>query len=168
MPEVADLILKHYAADEGMTFDPAYDYSTRQGRDDKPTGFWVSVAGEDDWHRWCTSNGFRTDALANEYDVTLALDARILHIASLHALKDLARRYPAPVPEWRKGSLWTDYAYPDWQDIATEHDGIIIAPYQWPARYDLSWYYGWDCASGCIWNLDVIASVTPASAEVLL
>jgi len=38
--------------------------------------------------------------------------------------------------------------------VSKEYDGIEIAPYQWDARLSLIWYYGWDVASGCIWNLD--------------
>jgi hypothetical protein len=31
----------------------------------------------------------------------------------------------------------------------------------WECRLDpaAAWYYGWDCASGCVWNLEVIADV---------
>ena len=44
--------------------------------------------------------------------------------------------------------------YPDWKLIAQEFDGIEIAPYQWEIRmdYNFFWYYGWDCASGCLWR----------------
>jgi hypothetical protein len=27
-------------------------------------------------------------------------------------------------------------------------------------RMGLMWYYGWDCASGCIWDTSVIERVT--------
>ena len=43
-------------------------------------------------------------------------------------------------------------------------DGIIIAPYQWYCRMTVDWYYTWDCASGCIWNLDAIESVNAVTA----
>lgn len=48
------------------------------------------------------------------------------------------------------------YNIPDWENIAKEYDGIIIAPYQQSWRLIFSWYHGLDCASGCIWNLDSI------------
>lgn len=48
----------------------------------------------------------------------------------------------------------------DWQAVASDHDGIIISPYNWPARHEMIWYYPWDCASGCIWNADAITSIT--------
>lgn len=40
--------------------------------------------------------------------------------------------------------------------VAKDYDGIEIAPYQESLRYDLEWYYGWDVASGCIWNFEGI------------
>src|SRR5690625_3568007 len=155
---VHDLALRHYST-EKVVFDPAWDYSGRHDRGDKPEGFWVSVAGPDDWREWCEGERFRLDALANEHTVTLAPQARILHIDNLGDLEDLTYKYPAPVKEWRRSSVWADDKYPDWAAIATEWDGIIVAPYQWRARLDLFWYCTWDCASGCIWNLDAIESV---------
>ena len=41
----------------------------------------------------------------------------------------------------------------DWKKVASKYDGIEIVPYQPKARMNLLWYYGWDIASGCIWNL---------------
>ena len=41
----------------------------------------------------------------------------------------------------------------DWKKVASKYDGIEINPYQFEARYQYLWYYGWDVASGCIWNL---------------
>jgi hypothetical protein len=42
----------------------------------------------------------------------------------------------------------------DWPRLAKTHDGIEISPYQWSLRLNLLWYYGWDVASGCIWNTE--------------
>lgn len=40
----------------------------------------------------------------------------------------------------------------DWARVAENYDGIEIAPYIHKARMGHMWYYGWDVASGCIWN----------------
>ena len=40
-----------------------------------------------------------------------------------------------------------------WYCHGDKYDGIEINPYQFEARYQYTWYYGWDIASGCIWNL---------------
>lgn len=52
----------------------------------------------------------------------------------------------------------------DWFQVVRNFPGIIIAPYLWERRnsnrsnWDSCWYYGWDCASGCIWDLRCIES----------
>jgi hypothetical protein len=48
-------------------------------------------------------------------------------------------------------------SYIDWPRVAERFDGVIIAPYQWKHRLELMWYYGWDCASGCIWNARAVS-----------
>jgi hypothetical protein len=50
----------------------------------------------------------------------------------------------------------------DWSKVAKDFDGIVITPYLWERRLDhhVNWYYGWDCASGCIWNTSVIETIT--------
>jgi hypothetical protein len=40
----------------------------------------------------------------------------------------------------------------NWVKVAENYDGIEIAPYIYKARMGHFWYYGWDVASGCIWN----------------
>jgi len=55
----------------------------------------------------------------------------------------------------------------DWEAVAKRYTGIEIEPYNWERRnsgpnnnYSMSmlWYYGWDCASGCVWELDALVS----------
>ena len=41
----------------------------------------------------------------------------------------------------------------DWRKVAKKYDGIEINPMIYELRMmALSWYYGWDVASGCIWK----------------
>jgi hypothetical protein len=51
--------------------------------------------------------------------------------------------------------------YINWRRVARKYHGIVIAPYLRELRFDEAvwWYYGWDCASGCIWNRKAIAGV---------
>lgn len=46
----------------------------------------------------------------------------------------------------------------NWPAVAIEYQGVIVAPYSWERRN--SWYYPWDCASGCIWDAAAIESIT--------
>lgn len=127
----------------------------------KPAGFWVSVAGEDDWASWCRNEEYSVDCLKYEHLVTLRDAANILHVSNpvefdkFHAeyktMTDYDRRYHRDDPLW-----WAI----DWDIVTGKYDGIIIAPYLWKRRLtEATWYYGWDCASGCIWNLEAIESV---------
>lgn len=47
----------------------------------------------------------------------------------------------------------------DWGMVANDWGGIEIAPYINKARFGVSWYYGWDVASGCIWGNGVITNI---------
>jgi hypothetical protein len=125
----------------------------------KPNGFWVSVQGEDDWHDWCTEQGFHLDALRVPHEVTLDM-GKFLVLESVRAFDHLQACYAVPTDldrgmPWRGENNWAI----DWRKVAADWDGIIIAPYQWGLRNVRDWYYGWDCASGCIWNPKVIKSV---------
>ena len=111
----------------------------------KPDGLWVSVDGEDDWPEWCQRESY--DGCGRyHYRVHLDLD-HVLVLDTVQAVRDFDAR-------WRKGYLEPQLRLSniDWPPIALKYAGIIIAPYRWELRLDLHWYYGWDCASGCIWD----------------
>ncbi len=118
----------------------------------KPYGFWISVEGADDWKSWCESEGFGGDRLVMETEIELAEDASILWLRSREELIAFTKTYGVDI-----GMFYSCQAI-DWHRVASEYQGIVIAPYQWSSRLDTftSWYYGWDCASGCIWDVDAI------------
>ena len=119
----------------------------------KPHGLWVSVEGEDDWREWCLSEGFGLERLTHVHDVTLADDENVLRLGGPAGIDAFTREFG----ERSYGSMGIR-----WHDVAARWQGIIIAPYVWARRLDgdAGWYYGWDCASGCIWDARAIASVT--------
>lgn len=123
----------------------------------KPKGFWVSVEGNGDgWSDWCRDEGFHTETLENAHEVTLAADAKILWIRTVEELDAFSE-------QWRIQPDWADPIQRKWHHLETKIDweavtrrwqGIIITPYLWGRRLDGNafWYFGWDCASGCIWD----------------
>lgn len=163
---VHDLTLMHYPRSRPFVFDPDHDYGDRRERGDKPTGFWVSVKGETDWREWCLDNDFSSDSLNFPHEVKLKESARILHIDSEDALRRLDDDLPIHPDMARYDGSYISRVWVDWHDVIAEYDGIIIAPYIWECRMDIDWYYGWDCASGVIWNIDVIESVEPVSVNL--
>lgn len=127
----------------------------------KPKGFWVSVKGEDDWLTWCQGEEWGFDRLEVIHEVELTKDAQILYLKTAQELKTFNEVFIEP--------LGTGFSYSsiNWNKVAKIYQGIIIAPYQWDCRLNsnINWYYGWDCASGCIWDAEAIASVRELKKE---
>jgi hypothetical protein len=161
--------LLHYTEDP-LDYDAARTYEQSEPRTfGKPHGLWVSVPGEDDWINWCIDNEFHLDALKHVQQVALAPDANILMVEDADGLQAFHDRYSVEdaqdqLPPLRFSKEYIRKSRPiDWAAVTADHDGIIIAPYQWSCRMTLDFYYGWDVASGCIWNLSAIAAVEARS-----
>jgi hypothetical protein len=156
MMTVFDLALRHY--DSGpLELDRSWAYAA--GQRDKPDGFWVSVEGEQDWKSWCKQSGFYPRELQAEHVVTLGPGANILYLSTVAELDTFNKEYGLPNRDRHQYSF-SVHEYVDWRGLTLDYDGLIIAPYQYSRRMKFGWYYGWDCASGCIWNLDAIESLT--------
>ena len=164
--------LKHYARTPKFYLIRDWDYLTFDPRCDKPSGFWVSVGGKDDWKSWCLNENYGSEWLENEFDVVLSESANILHLSSVEELLKFTQDYrDSSMNTELSKAMNRDYNIAiRWSDLYSQYDGIIIAPYQWACRLrvDTRWYYSWDVASGCIWNLDAIDSVTKSNMSVLL
>ncbi len=116
--------------------------------DYKPRGLWYELGGG--WALWCASEAPSWIKGKSRYRVHLGR-ARILRLRTLAAIDDFAQRYCIPFP-WQNAAARLRIGTPDWPRLATEYDGLEIAPYQWQRRHEYIWYYGWDCASGVIWR----------------
>lgn len=155
--------LQHYSAtpltlDRDRVYDQ--DHRTRNVTWDKPRGLWVSVAGPDDWPTWCRAEDFALHRLRHCADIELAAVHHVHVITTIEGLYDFTRRYRSTNPP-----LIADTAPGiDWERVARDHDGVIVTvlhDWRWGLDHPLSWLYGWDATSGCIWGLDAIATVTP-------
>ena len=144
---------RHYSG-EKFTLDRYFNYFNHLPlKLFKPYGLWVSEESSDDgWKSWCLREAFRTDRLNFEYEVQFVERANILHIKTPEALEDFNRKFLCYLPD-------TTIDFIDWRSVGDLFDGILIAPYQDAYRLIFDWYYPWDCASGCIWNLSAIASL---------
>lgn len=131
---------------------------------EKPRGLWVSACEDKDsegetwgWFDWCKSEKFRILALIERHKVTVHA-CHLLWLRSTEDMKTFQSNY---------GVEYTYYGRPrvyiDWEAVAKDHKGIVITPYQWEMRLDMDWYYGWDCASGCIWDVSAIKDVVRAA-----
>ena len=129
----------------------------------KPTGLWVSVEGPDDWAEWCGDSEFMDISRMMVHEVELSPDANVLRItnaAELDAFSDRFVEYFEPSALWTYSPMVRGVR---WAEVAEEWQGIIIAPYLWERRLDgpenARWYYGWDCASGCLWDPQAVAQI---------
>jgi len=123
---------------------------SRQSVGDKPRGLWYSVEGfGDDWKAWCNAEQFSLDCLSCQTELVVKMGS-ILALKTVADLDDFNHEY---------GTTLLDMPhFIDWGRVAKKYSGIEIAPYQWDRRLwgKCRWYYGWDCASGCIWRKDGI------------
>jgi hypothetical protein len=131
----------------------------------KPYGFWFSVDGNGDgWHDWCLDERFRLDSLTHVHDVELADGAEVLRLSSGGEIDHFNEAYRGALPSYLAGAglAWSDRLRGiDWKRVGSRYRGIIISPYIWDRRLSGPfWYYGWDCASGCIWDATAIRSIT--------
>lgn len=160
-----------------------YDYTgwntrmmRQQMRGMKPDGMWYSVGKS--WLDWCEGESY--GGIPKYIDVIKLDESKILKITTLAALNAFEKEYsildpfivqhnemvrqniirgidpPGQLIDQR-GRTWQHI---DWAKIKTQYGGIEIAPYQWQARLVKFWYYGWDCASGCVWDKNTLIDRT--------
>lgn len=151
--------LLHYCNEE-FELEPN-EYSQEDWRyemQSKPHGLWVSVEGEYDWKWWCEGEGFRVEYLDLCYEVVLKKCANILYINTAEELYEFTKKYPLRGGILEKVFNERSTHQIDWLKVKNEYQGIIIPNYLWECRLsmDSSWYYGWDCSSGSIWDLSCI------------
>lgn len=121
----------------------------------KPNGLWFSIEGDYDWKWWCEAENFNIENLVVSYEIELKEDANILHLKTPEEIIEFTKQYALSTKDW---DIEYDRYQLKWDKVKEKYQGIIISPYQWDCRLRLgtSWYYGWDCASGCIWDLECI------------
>lgn len=150
--ELRKLRLVHYSARPLSALKPVKAATQSQGP--KPRGLWLSV--EDDpetsWRGWCEAESFSLDRLKVATPLLIGPSANVLHLRGAADIDTFTAEYLAETERYS----WAI----DWPKVTARYDGIIIAPYVWTRRLHdgCSWYYGWDCASGCVWNTDILLS----------
>ena len=120
----------------------------------KPAGLWYECqdGSGDTWEEFCTtgfSKGYQYDST---YNIILN-DYNILFIPDIHHFEKFAKMYSVNHTADPDGAKGFDKMI-DWPNVAKHYAGIEICPYLWAKRDDDDsfWYYGWDVASGCVWD----------------
>lgn len=122
----------------------------------KPDGFWYGFG--DEWIDWTETAGpERKGEYIYKLDISeqlkLSNDSKILQIKDYPEILEFTQEYGSSI-QIIPGIIFSV----DWPRIGLKYDGIEINPYIDQARIDdkTIWYYTWDVASGCIWNLDKV------------
>lgn len=144
--------LFHFSA-KSFQFDreKKYKHGGNHLRFFKPYGLWLSDESDYGWGQWCEDNDFRTEGLRYRHEFMVNLDD-VLVLDTDEKILQFNEKYNKPKFEISAMN------YPDWPEMAKTYKGIFISPYSWNLRLaqNLMWYYGWDCASACIWDLSAV------------
>lgn len=130
-----------------------------QKPDHKPAGLWYGI--DSGWVEWCLSE--EMDWI-HDYWYELEVDtAGLCVLSTVGEIDDFTTRfgvqsYPGQLPN-------RHFYHIDWPAVSGKYDGVEISPYQWDCRFSYSWYYGWDCASGCIWSSRAVRSFKRVEKE---
>ena len=113
----------------------------------KPTGLWYSIEG--DWEIWCRNNNFRTNDLKYKYLIDFDI-LKIINIFNEKNLIDFHNEFKI------KTSIYFDNV--NWLEVSQKYSGFEISNFPNKIRNNFNWLYGWDCSSGCIWDINIIKS----------
>ena len=111
----------------------------------KPNGLWYQCGNE--WVEWLQSE--QPSWMAGyKYAYRVVPSKRVLKLTTAKQVLAFSKKY---------GAL-PDGSSLNWMAVARDWAGIEICPYQYVLRFPLIWYYGWDVASGCIWDPSGLAA----------
>ena len=115
----------------------------------KPNGLWYAVGNA--WLDWCKTE---EPEWIRENTFELDVDTRDIIVLNSYSDMSLFNDTFGEAP-----SAVTYYKNINWNRVAEKYKGIEIPFYEWHLRYEWIWYYAWDCASGCIWDLSAVKEV---------
>ena len=123
----------------------------------KPEGFWFSC--NNSWVEWFEEN-MNSRITKYIYEVKLFNNIKtdlanpdknkLLVIKNMKELDDFHNKY----------FVKNKHELIDWKKVSRDYGGIEICPYMQKYRFKYNWYYTFDVASGCIWNLEPIIKKT--------
>ena len=135
----------HYSS-APFILDRSHPYSDGNGGTFKPNGLWLS--DETAWEEWCRGEEFALERLQHKTLIQLNMD-RILLLDTHGKLAQFSA-------DFKVQDIYPGIGRINWKLLLNHFDGVAIVPYSVPARNAFLWYYGWDCSSACVWNLEAI------------
>lgn len=164
------MILSHFS-EKDFKFNINKEYKIDNSRKElqffKPHGLWLSDELSDcGWKAWCKGEEVGLDRLKNEAKFKLNID-NILLLNTVKNVKEFTRKYGVSmaealgidVPTFAEETLNSFFI--NWCKVKSDYSGIVLTPFFWELRldFDVHWYYYWDCASACIWDLSTLKEI---------
>lgn len=123
----------------------------------KPAGgFWGSrIDAGVSWKEWCEAEYYEVQQLSRHFDFTLKDGAKILQIKNKIEFEKIRQEHK----DWFLKPKWDfiDKFYLDFEKMSKLFDGIeVFAGSDRELYFD---FYGWDCDSIVIFNLDCVEAV---------
>ena len=119
----------------------------------KPKGLWYGFG--DSWQKWCENE--QPDWIHQHFYELKPNGSNLLILKTERDMLRFNDEYGGkPVlPGMRI------FKQIEWSRVTQNYNGIEIPIYFWQFRLhpDFLWFYGWDCASGAIWNLEKVDAV---------
>lgn len=172
----------HITHDGNLSLDSFID-EQEQPIEKKPKGLWYGI--DDDWLQWCYSN--QSDWIGPYFYEIVLDESRLLSINNLEAFDQFEKAHVGK-PEWMvalqqmailgddplekewggyKLSLLNEYSdsgimgksFINYGKVALSYGAMEVTPYLHKRRLSSMWYYGWDCASGCVWEKKAIKKI---------
>jgi hypothetical protein len=120
----------------------------------KPSGLWYAVGTE--WIEWIESE---MPHWLGKVFYKIEISNKVLRIDTMPKFEMLMKNYGEANKTTGFKYSPKHNLYINWEKVAKDYSGVEIAPYQWHYRHEYMWYYGWDVASGCIWDKSGISSI---------
>lgn len=118
----------------------------------KPKGLWYQIDGS--WKEWCDMEmpdwAYR---ITHEYELELDM-SNMLVIDTPEKFIAFSNEYSR---DYDEGRIYHN-KYIDWPLVASRYTGIEITHYFHQFRMDPEhhWYYPWDLASGCVFDISIV------------
>jgi hypothetical protein len=116
--------------------------------DFKPKGLWLSDESAYGWKKWCKKEDFHLENLKYETQFKITDFEKVLWLKNDEEIENFHKKYSC--------LIFNTLQAINWEKVQSEYSGLLISPYSWKFRLEFSWYYGWDCASACIWDLSAL------------
>jgi hypothetical protein len=125
----------------------------------KPVGFWYSCFNS--WLNWTQDEGLFIKNYIHKINIKRNLLRNIKNkdkdgLLVLNNIKDLILFHKKYKKRYRKMNMI------EWNKVSEDYGGIEICPYfkeelkKKKLWKKLFWYWSWDVASGCIWNISIL------------